>query len=564
MKGNLPRLLRCLSEVQALPTEGSGSLKNSALSVAVLDSLQQNKQRMQHSTSLATSHGSFVEVTVVSPRPICELLCDLDGGLKDADLSTLRRLLVLQISSSEQEPNESPESPPEQGSHVYDIDHQVIPPNVLSLEIHLKSWLLEHNGEKEKCHLIFPDGASELEVMCDVSPLLNPGLLHGEGGEAYPRGSVMTAGTGAPQAWKVVRAISSSGVCGSMLYGLPSILTPTACWELDWDQLEANQDNFHALSHCLQSQQLSLVAGCTQRRVASAPPVRSHVLVSSSGSAALLLRPLAVRELVLLMKVPPLPTTMAEGALHRVQGVLRSLEADPIYNPLQMSSNLCRHLQEKLSLDHKRHISSGHSRQIQSVVQIDSVQRRESIAPPLGAPPLEAPPLGAPPSRRNIKNMSNLFLKRLKENHLYIKPEKCEFHHSEIQFLGYVLSRQGLNMESVPAVEERLIGLRQILEVLKESLISAQERYKRSAHRFLKPACMFKKLGQTFVGLNGIVSFVACRLKLPRNMKVIYPTGKAKATIAPLHFAPPNLSKRRCTVNDSPSPKRRLLRDEED
>ncbi|XP_077155275.1 uncharacterized protein LOC143817669 [Ranitomeya variabilis] len=39
-------------------------------------------------------------------------------------------------------------------------------------------------------------------------------------------------------------------------------------------------------------------------------------------------------------------------------------------------------------------------------------------------------------------------LRCLKENHLYIKPEKCEFHRSEIQFLGYIISPQGLNMES--------------------------------------------------------------------------------------------------------------------
>ncbi|XP_069610855.1 zinc finger protein 729-like [Ranitomeya imitator] len=41
-------------------------------------------------------------------------------------------------------------------------------------------------------------------------------------------------------------------------------------------------------------------------------------------------------------------------------------------------------------------------------------------------------------------------LRRLKENQLYIKPEKREFHRSEIQFLGYIISPQGLNMQSGP------------------------------------------------------------------------------------------------------------------
>ncbi|KAK3569769.1 hypothetical protein QTP86_004196, partial [Hemibagrus guttatus] len=38
-------------------------------------------------------------------------------------------------------------------------------------------------------------------------------------------------------------------------------------------------------------------------------------------------------------------------------------------------------------------------------------------------------------------------LSRLQQNHLYIKPEKCEFHWTTITFLGYVISRQGVEMD---------------------------------------------------------------------------------------------------------------------
>ncbi|CAJ0920365.1 unnamed protein product [Ranitomeya imitator] len=37
-----------------------------------------------------------------------------------------------------------------------------------------------------------------------------------------------------------------------------------------------------------------------------------------------------------------------------------------------------------------------------------------------------------------------LVLERLQQNHLYIKLEKCEFHQTEIQFLGYVMSSRGI------------------------------------------------------------------------------------------------------------------------
>ncbi|KAK3568703.1 hypothetical protein QTP86_013888 [Hemibagrus guttatus] len=38
-------------------------------------------------------------------------------------------------------------------------------------------------------------------------------------------------------------------------------------------------------------------------------------------------------------------------------------------------------------------------------------------------------------------------LSRLQQNHLHVKPEKCEFHRTTITFLGYVISWQGVEMD---------------------------------------------------------------------------------------------------------------------
>ncbi|KAK3510407.1 hypothetical protein QTP70_005899 [Hemibagrus guttatus] len=47
-------------------------------------------------------------------------------------------------------------------------------------------------------------------------------------------------------------------------------------------------------------------------------------------------------------------------------------------------------------------------------------------------------------------------LSRLQQHHLYIKPEKCEFHRTTITFLGYMILRQGVEMDltKVHAVTE--------------------------------------------------------------------------------------------------------------
>ncbi|KAK3509524.1 hypothetical protein QTP70_000538 [Hemibagrus guttatus] len=38
-------------------------------------------------------------------------------------------------------------------------------------------------------------------------------------------------------------------------------------------------------------------------------------------------------------------------------------------------------------------------------------------------------------------------LSRLQWNHLYVKPEKCEFHRAIVTFLGYMISQQGVEMD---------------------------------------------------------------------------------------------------------------------
>ncbi|KAK3570675.1 hypothetical protein QTP86_024977, partial [Hemibagrus guttatus] len=40
-------------------------------------------------------------------------------------------------------------------------------------------------------------------------------------------------------------------------------------------------------------------------------------------------------------------------------------------------------------------------------------------------------------------------LARLQQHHLYVKLEKCEFHRSKVTFLGYVISHQGVEMDTV-------------------------------------------------------------------------------------------------------------------
>ena len=48
------------------------------------------------------------------------------------------------------------------------------------------------------------------------------------------------------------------GVCESILFGVPLVVRPTACWKLEWEELETNQQHFTALCKTLQDR-VSLV-----------------------------------------------------------------------------------------------------------------------------------------------------------------------------------------------------------------------------------------------------------------------------------------------------------------
>ncbi|XP_073418347.1 uncharacterized protein [Dendrobates tinctorius] len=94
----------------------------------------------------------------------------------------------------------------------------------------------------------------------------------------------------------------------------------------------------------------------------------------------------------------------------------------------------------------------------------------------------------------------------------------------------------------IPAVGDRVTELQRVQEVLKDTLTTAQRRYKDSADAHRRPAPSYQvgdsvwlstknlklgvpsqKLGQKYIGpfrISRIVNSVACRLKLPRTMKV--------------------------------------------
>lgn len=379
VRGNFARLHSCVEELRSIPSEGcirGAAAGADLLRQAVLDSLQQFKQYIRH-----TSAGSniSVEVTLVTSQPGRSIVHQLEMGLKDADLVSLKRLLVVQIYSTGDWGQDalSPEAaaPSETEDSLMlgtEVDLQQVENTVFAIETVFKAWLQEQGGDREHLHLLLPspmDNLIPVCVKCDMQErMISPALIPltpnlGVKTESIrdflpgPKGSANQSP--APQTLKVIKVLRADGVCESVLYGLPLVIRPTTCWQLDWDEMENNQNLFHALCHTLRSRDLFLLlqveAAQKSAAGASGPCVYSHYILQPSPSLSLLLKPVVSRELLLPCSQLVSAQDPAHHAMQTIQSCLTQLDEEFVLNPLCLSSNLYQHLRSRGLLSQPRY-----------------------------------------------------------------------------------------------------------------------------------------------------------------------------------------------------------------
>ncbi|XP_009903184.2 meiosis 1 arrest protein [Dryobates pubescens] len=373
VKENFARIQACMSELRSLPREGCFPQGGSGVVQAVQDGLQQFKQYSRHTTAGGSTNNS-VEITILTSQSSKEMVKQLEIKLKDVDLVSLRRIEVIEVLKRDfLEPEDVEQCMPAEEPNIsdiailgMDIDVQTIEDNVISLEMLFKTWLHDYGTEKEHLHLLLPSGgfsnasAPRTTLMClkcDLQErLLDPTLLSGA-----VDGSVRATDVTSPcqmAAWpatalyklRVIKALKSEGVCESVLYGLPFIIKPTSCWQLDWDELEINQHSFHALCHSLLKRKWMLLA---RREPQNTSPswnimVHSYYVIVPSDSATLLIKAVAIRELLMPSTFPALLAEHAERVSGPIEGALNSLEVEVAYNPLHLKSNLYKYLKSVL------------------------------------------------------------------------------------------------------------------------------------------------------------------------------------------------------------------------
>ncbi|XP_023152991.2 meiosis 1 arrest protein isoform X2 [Amphiprion ocellaris] len=361
LRGNFARLHSCVEELRSIP--GEGCIRGAArggdlLRQAVLDSLQQFRHTNAGSQ---TRNNLSVEVTVVTSQPGRGTVHQLERGLRDADLMSLKRLLVVQIDSAGDWAQDT-SSPEASHSDTEDslmlgteVDLQQVENSVVAVEMVLKAWLQERGGDREHLHLLLPSPLDDLIPVCvkcdmqerQISPALIPvasslGVKTESVQDFLPATKMSANQSPPPQRLKAIKVLRADGVCESVLYGLPLVIRPTTCWQLDWDEMETNHGLFHALCHTLRSRDLFLLlqVESPQKSTAGGSGVYPHYVLQPSPSLSLLLRPVVSRELLLPVSLPVSAQDPPPNAMQTVQRCLSQLDEEFVLNPLSLNSNL--------------------------------------------------------------------------------------------------------------------------------------------------------------------------------------------------------------------------------
>ncbi|XP_006872508.1 PREDICTED: meiosis 1 arrest protein [Chrysochloris asiatica] len=433
VKGNFARLQTCISELRMLrmvQKEGCFRPQCSSLKLAVEDGLQQFKQYSRHVSTSAALTCTSLEITVLTSQPGKQVVKQLENGLKNTDLVRVRRLQVVEITNEVLEWIESAspvEEPSKDESSILgtDIDLQTIDNDIVSMEMFFKAWLHNSGTDQEHIHLLLPSVCfssfsiakeNPMCLKCDLQErLLSPSLLPGTADSSVrlddPKGDFSTIYQMASQSsasrykLRVIKALKFSGVCESLMFGLPFILRPTSCWQLDWDELETNQQHFHALCHSLLKREWLLLAKGEPLNHGhwETVPASTFFVIMPSPTLTLLVKAVATRELMLPSPFPLLPEDPPGDSLTTVESMLDNLELEATYNPLQIWSHLYSHLSSTLTKPQGRLQSSRESRpqrkhpcKVNSECFLQANRIRATVAPlPMILAPGRAPKLPA-------------------------------------------------------------------------------------------------------------------------------------------------------------------------
>ncbi|XP_071831211.1 meiosis 1 arrest protein-like [Apostichopus japonicus] len=409
VQGNYPRIQNALGELRAFQRDGFlMNERKDYLLQAVQDAIHQFKKQSQ-TLRQTTGFTSQLEVLLMTCQKNASTIAKQieDAIVGSLDVENLRRIQVISLIHGnplgipmELSPSTgSPHSGAGSQQSVTSIESVLesgivemisLDTDELGLQNFLNGWLQDCGTDRECLYIRFPRGdtGQEFKLTCDIlEQFIDPAQLNiaqsefalnipcpGSKRPMVSAGSLMKPSstlTVPIPTLKVIKLVKISGICESVVFGVPLILKPTACWKLPWNELEKNQQHFQALCYLLQSKDLAVLV---QRDVTSPPADSSfsgggvyqnplsiptqapssssssigHFLILPSPGTTMLIKSVAIKELMLPSDAHEKGDAPLSETIKAVQKVLDQLEVTDIYNPLSMNSGLQSSLRRAL------------------------------------------------------------------------------------------------------------------------------------------------------------------------------------------------------------------------
>ncbi|XP_014670118.1 PREDICTED: meiosis 1 arrest protein-like [Priapulus caudatus] len=358
-----------------LGAAGDASRGTDVLLQSLHEAISQFKRQSQNLLQTAGS-WSQLEITVFTSKQGLSLVKPLEKFIKDLNLDNLKKMQVVSLLSDRDDTrllsteaagiescsqtSEVSDSSGDSGATAGTLELLQVESDLLSLENFFKMWLMDSGTDREHLHITLPEVSTAQDRMwplvlkCDMQErILDPSLipfascykLHQE----TPLRSLPSSCSARPSApylpVRTLRALSlikQDGLCESVLYGLPLIVKATSCWKMDWDDLEDNQQTFNAFCCLLKEKKLALLACLTPETEATSNIVApsGHFVLLPSPGPTLLLKSVAVRELLLPTEVCAGQVEPPTDVQQTVAESIDKLHQFDIYNPLLVQSRL--------------------------------------------------------------------------------------------------------------------------------------------------------------------------------------------------------------------------------
>ncbi|CAH3019570.1 unnamed protein product, partial [Porites evermanni] len=339
VRGNFSRLHSSFGELKLLAKEKSTCPCTPDLILQGLRETSAQFRRQSQSLRQMSTSSCQLEIIFFTCRAAASVTKHIEKFSKSLDLESLKKIQVVMVQSSDEISVEEEDSRSEEDSSPGTEDEGLmgcglvdvvsLEKDVLNFQNFFKTWLLDCGTDQEHLRLSLPGAFNQdkesdqsqemvdtgLTLKCDLhESLLDP--LHLPYQFNYTVGSESTNLTSKGVAvtkptvlsypvynLAAVKLVKTDAICESV----PFIVRPTLCWKLDWEDLESNQQHFHALCSVLNERGVALLAKTSYKPV-TLPGVEKpvtplsaegHYLFLPSDNNSLLLKSIAVSELML-------------------------------------------------------------------------------------------------------------------------------------------------------------------------------------------------------------------------------------------------------------------------